>query len=182
MHFTMDIARGGASKALSALGAALEAQGAKVVLQPQSFSLVAELAVPSTDQEDSSTPQPIVDVLSERVASGDLSGQNQKQNGRKAKRVRLSGAGAVDAIECAGSAEYAHEADERNGRIHDAGSVYKLKVALFQETPNRVAINASVANSEPEAVQKHFTMLCESVRQDVVHILSSSRQLQFELR
>jgi hypothetical protein len=151
MSFSLAVVRGGALKALSALGAALEARGARVALDGKSFSLTACMVVPSS--------------------TGERDALNAAAGRRQHKRLKVA-----DAEPAASS----HGLSGHPTRDSEP-DMYQLKARLFQESAHRVSLTASIANSEPEVVMRHFTRMFTAVREEVIQAYRDSTESHIEM-
>lgn len=184
-----------APKVLSVLAAALEARGACVATDAAASLLTATMTAPDAASEDTNaakvsasgpetaeeaagrdeqsregTPQeqhyssvPVDTSQKESECAG-----NENGIGRAAKRKKVEGDLAAGEESVRGGADGKCETP-LDGELSRR---YSVKVRLFQEASNKVAVSASIAGSEPVGHAVHFTETLKAVQMDVTQILS----------
>lgn len=140
-----------------------ESQGAEV------HAAVSEAAGP-VEQGSEGTPmeQHCSNEPSDTGQRAAESEHGQEGIGRAAKRHRADEL-VTKTKGCEGSAA---DADAGTVHIGEQSRTYNVRVKLFQEASNKIAVSASIASTEPAEVALHFTQTLKAVQLDVAHILS----------
>lgn len=196
----MGVSKAAAPKVLSVISAVLEAHGAlKVATDAKASALSALMALPAAAATTAAAGSPLAvargaasqaeDASLEAGSGGSLErpgssgaagggeasceGQRgtDREEGRPAKRRRAVLVGKFDGSQDAGFGRA-----NGKGSSGDAGGrhvgTYELRVAVFQEASNRVAVSASIAGSAPLSIAENFTDTLKAVQADVGHIVS----------
>lgn len=193
--FSVAVSKSTAPKVLSVLAAALEARGACVATDAAASSLTATMTAPDAASEDTNaakvsasgpdtaeeaagrngqsregTPQEHhhSSVPVDTSQKGSESAGSETGIGRAAKRKKVEGDLAAGEESVRGGADGKCETP-LDGELSRR---YSVKVRLFQEASNKVAVSASIAGSEPVGHAVHFTETFKAVQMDVTQILS----------
>lgn len=194
-NFTVEVSRTAAPKVLSVVAAALEAQGGQVTTDVAASSLAAVMDLPEAvseraDDADAVSyehhsaisdaagtvakePDGMLETLqgSGAPASDEQRAGEGKESsagmGRAAKRQR------VDHVAPSGSRSDGNGVGGSSSSPNtEARETYSVRVRVFQEASNKVAVSASIAAGEPRAVAEHFTRTLKAIQTDVAQILS----------
>ncbi|CAL8465344.1 g4879 [Coccomyxa elongata] len=190
--FSVVVSRAAAPKVLSVVSAALEAQGGQVTTDVAASSLTALMNLPEALSERADDAGSVShehhavtgdaagvgpDGISEvQQGSGALVPDEQRAGEgeespagkeRAAKRQRL------DDVPPSGSRSDGDAVGVSSRRhVTEARETYNVRVRVFQEASNKVAVSASIAACEPRAIAEQFTQILKAVQMDVAHILS----------
>ncbi len=195
--FSVVVSRAAAPKVVSVVAAALEAQGGQVTTNVAASSLTAVMDLPEAVSECADNAGTVshehhaVNGDAAGVASHGPDGMSEVQQGsgvlvsdeqragdeeespagkeRAAKRQR------VDHVPPSGSrgdGDGVGVGVSSRRHVTEAGHTYNVRVRVFQEASNKVAVSASIAASEPRRTAEHFTQILKAVQVDVAQILS----------